>query len=187
MNVSCSISDSTETRSWFLWDDTVVDSGFAWVINYHLIEISSSLIIIIYHWRKYNWNAISIWKIYEVYCYYIIKHIFNNWSPKARCMITSLYSLSRRRSEYRLVTTEPEATNCFSINFQVLTNNNQHNFIKFTSNLLLYKKDKKQKAIVTDRSISLHRQLILINQNAGKSIVTSKFILIANSCLEEAN
>ena len=32
--------------------------------------------------------------------------------------------------EYRLVITEPEATNCFSINFQVFTNNNQHNFIK---------------------------------------------------------
>ena len=36
-------------------------------------------------------------------------------------VITSLYSLSRRRSEYRLVITEPEATNCFSINFQVFT------------------------------------------------------------------
>ena len=30
-------------------------------------------------------------------------------------MITSLYSLSRRRIEYRLVITEPEATDCFSI------------------------------------------------------------------------
>ena len=36
-------------------------------------------------------------------------------------VITSLYSLSRRQSEYRLVITEPEATNCFSINFQVFT------------------------------------------------------------------
>ena len=45
-------------------------------------------------------------------------------------MITSLYSLSRRRSEYRLVITEPEATICFSINFQVFTKKNQHNFIK---------------------------------------------------------
>ena len=44
-------------------------------------------------------------------------------------MITSLYSLSRRRTEYRLVITKPEATNCFSINLQVFTNNNQHNFI----------------------------------------------------------
>ena len=32
-------------------------------------------------------------------------------------VITSLYSLSRRQSEYRLVITEPEATNCFSIKF----------------------------------------------------------------------
>ena len=45
-------------------------------------------------------------------------------------MITSLYSLSRRRSEYRLVITEPEATNCFSINFQVSANNNPLNFTK---------------------------------------------------------
>ena len=30
-------------------------------------------------------------------------------------VITSLYSLSRKRSKYRLVITEPEATNCFSI------------------------------------------------------------------------
>ena len=45
---------------------------------------------------------------------------------------TSLYSLSRRRSEYRLLITEPEAINCFSINFLVFTNNNQHNFYKIT-------------------------------------------------------
>ena len=41
--------------------------------------------------------------------------------------------------------TEPEATNCCSINFQVFTNNNQRNFItirSFASNLLLYKKAK---------------------------------------------
>ena len=37
-------------------------------------------------------------------------------------MITSLYSRNRRRSEYGLVITEPEATNSFSINFQVSTN-----------------------------------------------------------------
>ena len=30
----------------------------------------------------------------------------------------------------KLVITEPEATNCFSINFQVFTINNQHNFMK---------------------------------------------------------
>ena len=35
--------------------------------------------------------------------------------------VTSLYSMSLRRSEYRLVITEPEVTNCFSINFQVFT------------------------------------------------------------------
>ena len=29
-------------------------------------------------------------------------------------MITSQYSLRRRRSEYRLVLTKPEETNCFS-------------------------------------------------------------------------
>ena len=51
-------------------------------------------------------------------------------------MITSLYSLSRRRSEYRLVIPEPEATNCFSINFQVFTKNNQHTF---TSEKILVK------------------------------------------------
>ena len=34
-------------------------------------------------------------------------------------MITSVYSLSR--SEYSFVITEPEATNCFSINFQIYT------------------------------------------------------------------
>ena len=38
-------------------------------------------------------------------------------------VITSLYLLSRRRSEYRLVITKPEATNCFSIIFQVFTKN----------------------------------------------------------------
>ena len=67
-------------------------------------------------------------------------------------------TLRLRLSEHRLVITESEATNCFSINFQVFTNNNQHNFIKFTSNLLVYKKDKKQKAIVTDQWLSLQRQ-----------------------------
>jgi hypothetical protein len=55
--------------------------------------------------------------------------LFNNLVAEGE-VITSLYSLSRRRSEYRLVITEPEATNSFSINFQVFTNNNPHNFIK---------------------------------------------------------
>ena len=32
--------------------------------------------------------------------------------------------------QYRLVITEPEAPNCFSINFEVFTNNNQLNFTK---------------------------------------------------------
>ena len=54
-------------------------------------------------------------------------------------------------NNYRLVITGPEATNCFSINFQVFTNNNQHNFINIDFNLLLYKRDKKQKVIVTDQ------------------------------------
>ena len=45
-------------------------------------------------------------------------------------VITSVYLLSRKRSDYRLVITEPEVTNCFSINFQAFTNNSQHNFIK---------------------------------------------------------
>ena len=39
-----------------------------------------------------------------------------------------------------LVTTEPEATNCFTINFQVFITNGQHNSIKIHLNLLLYKK-----------------------------------------------
>ena len=38
--------------------------------------------------------------------------------------------LSRKRSECRLVITETEASNCFSINSHMFTNNNQHNFIK---------------------------------------------------------
>ena len=45
-------------------------------------------------------------------------------------VITSLYSLSRRRIECRFVITEHEVTNCFSINFQVFTNDNQLNFTK---------------------------------------------------------
>ena len=40
-----------------------------------------------------------------------------------------------------------KATSCFSINFQVVTNNNQYNFIKFTSNLLLYEKRTKSKTL----------------------------------------
>ena len=36
-------------------------------------------------------------------------------------VITSPYSMSLRRSECRLVITEPEATNCFSIHFQAFT------------------------------------------------------------------
>ena len=55
-------------------------------------------------------------------------------------VITSLYPM--RRSEYRLVITEPEATNCFSTNFHVFTNNNQLSFTKFISKLLLHKKAK---------------------------------------------
>ena len=57
--------------------------------------------------------------------------IFDNLIVAEGEVNTSLYSLSRRRSEYRLVITEPEATNCFSINFQVFTNNNPHNLNKF--------------------------------------------------------
>ena len=49
-------------------------------------------------------------------------------------------------------------TNCFSINFQVFTDNNQHNFIKIHFKLItVWKKTKKQKAIVTDQWLSLHR------------------------------
>ena len=39
----------------------------------------------------------------------------------------------RRRSEYRLVITEPEVTNCFSINFQVFTKKINTTLQKFTS------------------------------------------------------
>ena len=43
-------------------------------------------------------------------------------------MITSPYSLSRRRCEYRLVITESKATDCLSTNFQVFASD-QHNLI----------------------------------------------------------
>ena len=59
-------------------------------------------------------------------------------------MITSLYSLSRRR-RYRLVITEPEATNCFSINFQVFTNNNQL-YKHYKNSLQIYYCIEKQKS-----------------------------------------
>ena len=40
-------------------------------------------------------------------------------------------------NEYMLVITETEATNCFSINFQVFTsNNNQHSLIKMHSKFI---------------------------------------------------
>ena len=48
-------------------------------------------------------------------------------------MITSLYSLSRKRGEYRLVIIEPKATNCFSINFQVFTKKINTTSQEFTS------------------------------------------------------
>ena len=71
-----------------------------------------------------------------------LQHWSQHWSKGE--VIRSVYSL--------------KATSCFSINFQVVTNNNQYNFTKFASNLLLYeKKDKKQKAIVTDQWLSLQR------------------------------
>ena len=56
--------------------------------------------------------------------------------------IYSLISLSRMRIEYRLVI----------INCEVLTNDNPLNFakLKFTSNLLLYKKRKKLWSLVGD-------------------------------------
>lgn len=45
-------------------------------------------------------------------------------------VIASLYSLSQRQSENRIVFTDPETTNCFGINFQDFTNNHQINFRK---------------------------------------------------------
>ena len=54
-------------------------------------------------------------------------------------MITSLYSLSRSRSEYRLVIAETEATNCFSINFQVFTKKINTTLQKFTSEKIFVK------------------------------------------------
>ena len=63
---------------------------------------------------------------------------------------------------------------CFSINFQVFTYNNQHNFI-ITSNLLLYKKDKKQKAIVNldqsdCRKVSSHLEIYTNINSLGVKI-----------------
>ena len=74
-------------------------------------------------------------------------------------MIVLLHSIHYTKTishvnEYRLVITLPSVTNCFSINFQVFTNNNQHNFVKNHFKFIiyiLYKKDKKKKAIVTDQ------------------------------------
>ena len=56
-------------------------------------------------------------------------------------VITSLYLLSQRQIDYKPIFTE--ATDCFSINFQVFTNNNQHNFIKNTLKFIAVQKDKK--------------------------------------------
>ena len=53
-------------------------------------------------------------------------------------VITNLYS-----SEYGLVITEPEATNCFLTNFQVFAKNNQHNFIKILFKFIAVSKTQK--------------------------------------------
>ena len=42
--------------------------------------------------------------------------------------------------------TEPEATNCFSTNFQAFTNNNQHNFIKIHFKFITVQKRQKAKS-----------------------------------------
>ena len=55
-------------------------------------------------------------------------------------MIIYLTISRRRRADYKPIFTESEATHCFGINFQVLTNNFRQNFIKITV---------MQKAIVT--------------------------------------
>ena len=57
------------------------------------------------------------------------------------------YGAKGEVNNYRLVIAGPEATNCFSVNFQVFTNNNQHNFIKIHFNLLLYKKKTNSKKL----------------------------------------
>ena len=75
---------------------------------------------------------------------YINAHVL----PEGK-VITSLYLLSQRQIDYKPIFTEPEATDCFSINFQVFTNNNQHNFKKNTLKFITVQKDKKQKAIVS--------------------------------------
>ena len=47
----------------------------------------------------------------------------------------------------RLVISEPEATNCFSINFQVFTNNNQLNFTKIHFDIHYHFRDSKSQPI----------------------------------------
>ena len=49
-------------------------------------------------------------------------------------------------SEYGLVIIEPEETNCFSINFQVFTNSNQHNFINIHFKFITVQKRQKEKS-----------------------------------------
>ena len=69
---------------------------------------------------------------YKMYSMFLNDMLYYVLQRCIRSSVTGYLTISRRRrSEYRLVITEPhEATNCFSINFQVLTNNNRLNFTK---------------------------------------------------------
>ena len=66
------------------------------------------------------------------------------------------------RGDYKPLFTEPEATNCFSINFQVFTNNSQLNFIK------IIKKQRSKNCESSSKTLNLDKS----NQDVGKSIVT---------------
>ena len=72
-------------------------------------------------------------------------YLFNNYIVYSSFLTISRGRKGRMRCEYRLLITEPEATNCFSTYFQVFTNNYQLNLQTITSNSSLYKKAKIKK------------------------------------------
>ena len=80
----------------------------------------------------------------------------------------NLYSLSR--SEYRLVIIEPGATNCFSINFQVVTNNNQDNFIKNHFKFITVSKRQKAKSYSRCRPVTITSETANRHQSECRKI-----------------
>ena len=104
----------------------------------------------------------------------------------------------RRRADYKPTFTDPkakwiyvviadaEATNCFSINFQVFTNDNRLNITKIHFKFSTVWKSKNEKTIVTGQWRSLQRQRILTNKNAGKSVASirlQKTLIVQNTII----